>query len=102
MTATGRFRRLRYEHQENGGRRAVRGRLARVASERPGPDELNKLTYLTFGQDGGDSVRSAPARTHSDWSIPSEPNIVQIFNQTGTQVIAHASDGGDQPPLATR
>jgi len=50
----------------------------------------NKLTYLTFGQDVAIPGKVLPAG-HVHIPIvdsPSERHIVQIFNQTGTQVIA--------------
>ena len=60
-------------------------------------DESNKLTYLTFSRDVAIPGRVLTAGTYtfrlSD--SPSDRHIVQIFNQTGTQLVATLLTIGD-------
>jgi hypothetical protein len=53
-------------------------------------DESNKLTYLTFSQAVMIPGHVLPAGTYTFRlaDSPSDRHIVQIFNQTGTQLIA--------------
>jgi hypothetical protein len=61
-------------------------------------DEWNKLTYLTFSQDVAIPGKVLPAGTYTFRLVdsPSERHIVQIFNQTGTQLIATLLTVADQ------
>ena len=61
-------------------------------------DESNKLTYLTFSQDVAIPGKVLPAGTYTFRLVdsPSERHIVQIFNQTGTQLIATLLTVADQ------
>ena len=64
--------------------------LGAVSASSARADEWNKLTYLTFSQDVAIPGKVLPAGTYTFRLVDStsERHIVQIFNQTGTQVIA--------------
>jgi hypothetical protein len=64
--------------------------LGAVSASSASADESNKLTYLTFSQDVAIPGKILPAGTYTFRLVdsPSERHVVQIFNQTGTQLIA--------------
>lgn len=72
--------------------------LAAVSASSASADERNKLTYLTFSQDVAIPGKVLPAGTYTFRlaDSPSERHIVQIFNQTGTQLIATLLTVADQ------
>jgi len=64
--------------------------LGAVPASTARADESNKLTYLTFSEDVAIPGKVLPAGTYTFRLIdsPSARHVVQIFNQTGTQLIA--------------
>jgi hypothetical protein len=72
--------------------------LGAVSASSARADEWNKLTYLTFSQDVAIPGKVLPAGTYTFRLVdsPSERHIVQIFNQTGTQLIATLLTVADQ------
>jgi Protein of unknown function (DUF2911) len=80
--------------------------LGAVSASSASADESNKLTYLTFSQDVAIPGKVLPAGTYTFRLVdsPSERHIVQIFNQSGTQLIATVLTVADQrlsPPDGT-
>jgi hypothetical protein len=72
--------------------------LGAVSASSARADEWNKLTYLTFSQDVAIPGKVLPAGTYTFRLVDSmsERHIVQIFNQTGTQLIATLLTVADQ------
>ncbi|HEV3062135.1 MAG TPA: hypothetical protein VGY48_28045 [Vicinamibacterales bacterium] len=72
--------------------------LGAVSASSARADEWNKLTYLTFSQDVAIPSKVLPAGTYTFRLVDSlsERHVVQIFNQTGTQLIATLLTVADQ------
>jgi hypothetical protein len=64
--------------------------LVAVSASSASADEWTKLTYVTFSQDVAIPGKVLPAGTYTFRLVDSlsERHIVQIFNQTGTELIA--------------
>jgi hypothetical protein len=64
--------------------------LGAASASSASADEWTKLTYLTFSQDVAIPGKVLPAGTYTFrlFDSSSERHIVQILNQTGTEVIA--------------